>query len=327
MTHGMMRRFGWMVLAAAVLTLPVLLVTPRLAAAETAAPAPGKAAEKAQRARVVPEDLEYIRDVVYGKGGDKELKLDILRPKQPPAEPMPVVVYIHGGAWRGGSKAGMPPLCNRLAQQGYFCASVEYRFSQEAVFPAQIEDCKCAIRFLRAHAKEYKINPDRIGVWGHSAGGHLVALLCTAGDAKDLEGMGGWQDQSSRVQCVIDCFGPTDFTVIPKGLEGVKEQMSSPVTQLVGGPIPENLEKAAKASPITYVSKDDPPILIMHGDADPIVPLDQSQRFYDALKKAGVDATLHVVKGAGHGFGGPEIEAVTAAFFDKHLKGAGAKKQ
>jgi len=326
-THGMMRRFGWMVLAAAVLTLPVLLVTPRLAAAETAAPAPGKAAEKAQRARVVPEDLEYIRDVVYGKGGDKELKLDILRPKQPPAEPMPVVVYIHGGAWRGGSKAGMPPLCNRLAQQGYFCASVEYRFSQEAVFPAQIEDCKCAIRFLRAHAKEYKINPDRIGVWGHSAGGHLVALLCTAGDAKDLEGMGGWQDQSSRVQCVIDCFGPTDFTVIPKGLEGVKEQMSSPVTQLVGGPIPENLEKAAKASPITYVSKDDPPILIMHGDADPIVPLDQSQRFYDALKKAGVDATLHVVKGAGHGFGGPEIEAVTAAFFDKHLKGAGAKKQ
>jgi acetyl esterase/lipase len=316
-----MRRFGWMVLAAAVLTLPVLLVTPRLAAAETAAPAPGKAAEKAQRARVVPEDLELIRDVVYGKGGDKELKLDILRPKQPPAEPMPVVVYIHGGAWKAGSKAGMPPLCNRLAQQGYFCASVEYRFSQEAVFPAQIEDCKCAIRFLRAHAKEYKINPDRIGVWGHSAGGHLVALLGTAGDAKDLEGKGGWQDQSSRVQCVIDCFGPTDFTVIPKGLEGVKEQMSSPVTQLVGGPIPENIEKAAKASPITYVSKDDPPILIMHGDADPIVPLNQSEKFYEALKKAGVDATLHVVKGAGHGFGGPEIEAVTAAFFDKHLKG------
>ena len=327
MARCTMRRFGWMVLAAAVLALPVFLVTPRLAAAETAAPAPGKAAEKAQRARVVPEDLELIRDVVYGKGGDKELKLDILRPKQPPAEPMPVVVYIHGGAWKAGSKAGMPPLCNRLAQQGYFCVSVEYRFSQEAVFPAQIEDCKCAIRFLRAHAKEYKINPDRIGVWGHSAGGHLVALLGTAGDAKDLEGKGGWQDQPSRVQCVIDCFGPADFSVIPKGLEGVKEQMSSPVTQLVGGPISENLEKAAKASPITYVSKDDPPILIMHGDLDPTVPLDQSQRFYDALKKAGVDATLHVVKGAGHGFGGPEIEAVTAAFFDKHLKGAGAKKE
>ena len=143
MARCTMRRFGWMVLAAAVLALPVFLVTPRLAAAETAAPAPGKAAEKAQRARVVPEDLELIRDVVYGKGGDKELKLDILRPKRPPAEPMPVVVYIHGGAWKAGSKAGMPALCNRLAQQGYFCASVEYRFSQEAVFPPSVPTRRC----------------------------------------------------------------------------------------------------------------------------------------------------------------------------------------
>ena len=321
MACGTIRRFGWTAVAAA-LALPAFLIAlDCAAAAESAAPAAPKAAEKAPRARVVPEGLEFLPDVVYGKGGGKDLKLDILRPKQAPAGPMPVVVYIHGGAWKAGSKSGMPPLCNRLAQQGYFCASVEYRFSQEAVFPAQIEDCKCAIRFLRAHAKEYKINPDRIGVWGHSAGGHLVALLGTAGDAKDLEGTGGWQDQSSRVQCVIDCFGPTDFTVVPKGLEGVKEQMSSPVTQLIGGPIPENMEKAAKASPITYVTKDDPPILIMHGDQDPTVPLDQSQRFYEALKKAGVDATLHVVKGAGHGFRGQEIDDVTAAFFDKHLKG------
>jgi acetyl esterase/lipase len=331
-TRGMMRRFGRMALvggAALVLVLSAVSWhhTARAGEAAPAAksespvPAAPKAPAKAARPRVVPEDLELIRDVVYGKGGDKELKLDILRPKQPPAEPMPVVVYIHGGAWRGGSKAGMPGLCNRLAQQGYFCVSVEYRFSQEAVFPAQIEDCKCAIRFLRAHAKEYKINPDRIGVWGHSAGGHLVALLGTAGDAKDLEGTGGWQDQSSRVQCVIDCFGPTDFSVIPKGLEGVKEQMSSPIANLLGVPVAEVAEKGVKASPITYISKDDPPILIMHGDQDAIVPLDQSQRFYEALKKAGVDATLHVVKGAGHGFGGQEIDAVTAAFFDKHLKG------
>jgi acetyl esterase/lipase len=286
------------------------------APAATAAPA-----AKAKAPRVVPDDLEFLRDVEYGKGADTSLKLDILRPKKPPAEPMPVVVYIHGGAWKGGSKAGMPGLCTALAQSGYFCASVEYRMSQEAVFPAQIEDCKCALRFLRAHAKEYKINPDKIGVWGHSAGGHLVALLGTAGDARDLEGKGGWQDQSSRVQCVIDCFGPADFTVIPKGLEGVKEQMSSPVTQLLGGPVPENMEKAVKASPITYVSKDDPPILIMHGDQDPTVPISQSEKFYEALKKAGADATLHVVKGAGHGFRGQEIDDVTRAFFDKHLKG------
>ena len=288
---------------------------------ETRGPPPANLLEKLLKKRAVPEDVEFLPDVEYCKGGEKSLKLDILRPRKAPAQPMPVVVYIHGGAWKAGNKAGMPPLCNRLAQQGYFCASVGYRFSQEAVFPAQIEDCKCAIRYLRAHAKQYNINPDRIGAWGHSAGGHLVALLGTAGDAKDLEGKGGYEDQSSRVQCVIDCFGPADFTVIPKGLEGVKQQMTGPVAQLLGGPVPENPEKAAKASPITYVSKDDPPILIMHGDADPLVPLWQSERFYEALKKAGVDATLHVVKGAGHGFRGPEIDEVTAAFFDKHLKG------
>jgi acetyl esterase/lipase len=288
---------------------------------ETRGPPPANLLEKVARTRAVPEGVEFIQDVEYGKGGEKTLKLDILRPKQPPAEPMPVVVYIHGGAWKGGNKAGMPGLCNRLAQQGYFCASVEYRFSQEAVFPAQIEDTKCAIRFLRAHAKQYSINPDRIGVWGHSAGGHLVALLGTAGDAKDLEGKGGWEDQSSRVQCVVDCFGPTDFTVIPKGMENVKEQMTGPVAQLLGGPVPENADKAAQASPLKYVSKDDPPFLIMHGDQDPVVPIDQSERFCEALKKAGVDATLYIVKGAGHGFRDPQVEEATQAFFDKHLRG------
>jgi len=322
---------GWLAGAAAALALAAACAGLDHAAAgeaagpasktETRGPPPANLLEKLARSRVVPEDVEFLPDVAYGKGGEKSLKLDILRPKKAPAQPMPVVVYIHGGAWKGGNKAGMPLLCNRLAQQGYFCVSVEYRFSQEAVFPAQIEDCKCAIRYLRAHAKQYNINPDRIGAWGHSAGGHLVALLGTAGDAKDLEGKGGYEDQSSRIQCVIDCFGPTDFTFIPRGLEGVKEQMTGPVAQLLGGPVSENAEKAAKASPITYVSKDDPPILIMHGDEDHTVPISQSERFYDALKKAGVDATLHVVKGAGHGFRGPEIEEVTAAFFDKHLKG------
>ncbi|MBM4016778.1 MAG: alpha/beta hydrolase [Planctomycetes bacterium] len=343
MTERMLRKFAWPAVFSFVLALPLLAAALAPLRAEEAAPAPqaqpaakaepaGKtapaakpAAPAAARPRPVPEDLEYIRDVEYGKGGGRALRLDILRPKQPPAQPMPVVVYIHGGAWRGGSRAAMPLLCNRLAQEGYFCASIEYRLSQESPFPAQIEDCKCAIRFLRARAKEYNINPDRIGVWGHSAGGHLVALLGTSGDAKDLEGTGGWQDQSSRVQAVLDCFGPADFTIIPKWAEGIQEQMKGPVYQLLGGPVAENAEKAAKASPITHVSKDDPPILIMHGDQDFVVPLDQSVRLAEALKKAGVDVTLHVVKGAGHGFRGQEIEDMTAAFFDKHLKGRAVK--
>jgi acetyl esterase/lipase len=326
-------RFGrWAAGAAALLalTLAVAAINQAAWSAEgDSAPKAGaaKAAEKAKAPRVIPDDLELIRDVEYGKGGDVSLKLDILRPKKAPAEPMPVVVYIHGGGWKGGSKNNMPGPCTVLAQRGYFCASVEYRLSQVAPFPAQIEDCKCAIRFLRAHAKQYNIDPNRIGVWGHSAGGHLVALLGTSGDAKDLEGKGGWQDESSRVQCVIDCFGPADFTILAKDQNAPQGGMGSPVAQLLGGPLAEKADLAAKASPITYVSKDDPPILIMHGDQDPTVPVNQSERFYEVLKKAGVDATLHVVKGAGHGFGGPEIEAVTAAFFDKHLKGAGAKKE
>ena len=295
-------------------------LSPAVWAEEAAPPAKKSAAPPA--ARIVPDDLELLRDVEFGKGGDRALKMDILRPKQPPAGPMPVVVYIHGGAWRGGSKNNMPGLCTALAQQGYFCASIEYRLSQEAIYPAQIEDCKCAIRFLRAHAKEYKINPDRIGVWGHSAGGHLVALLGVTGDAKDLEGKGGWQDQPSRVQAVVDCFGPADFVILAKDPNALQGGMGSPVAGLLGKPPSEVPDLAAKASPIAYVSKDAAPILILHGDEDKTVPLQQGERFYEALKKAGADATMHVVKGAGHGFKAQDVDGMIKAFFDKHLKGA-----
>ena len=284
-------------------------------------------ARAARRPPRIPDTVEAERDVEYGKGGDRALRLDIYRPKTRPEKPMPVLVYIHGGAWRAGSKAGMPPLGIKLAEQGYVSVSIAYRFSHEAIFPAQIEDAKCAVRFLRAHAKQYHIDPDRIGAWGHSAGGHLVALLGTAGDAKDLEGTGGWADQSSRVHAVVDCFGPTDFLKITDGLKtlGLPDRMGhdspdSPEARLIGGPIQENKEKAARANPITYVTKDDPPLLILHGDRDATVPSTQSQLLYDALKEAGVDATYHVVKGAGHGFGGPEIDEIITSFFAKHLK-------
>ncbi len=267
----------------------------------------------------VPADVEVVRDVEFGQGGGRALKLNIVRPKAPPAEPMPVVVYVYGGAWRGGTReAGVRPLLP-FARKGYFGASIEYRLSQEAKFPAQIEDCKCAIRFLREKAKEYSIDPARIGVWGPSAGGHLAALLGTSGDAKELEGSGGWPGRSSRVQAVVDWFGPTDFLKMGQGRLD-HDAAGSPESLLVGGAIQENKEKCSKANPITYVSKDAPPFLIMHGDKDDTVPINQSELLHEALKKAGVDSTFEVVKGAGHGFRPADVEGKVEAFFDKHLK-------
>ena len=207
--------------------------------------------------------------------------------------------------------------------KGYAVASINYRFSQHAVFPAQIEDCKAAIRWLRANAAKYHLDPDHIGVWGASAGGHLVALLGTTGGVKDLEGQGGNLDQSSRVQCVVDWFGPTELTTM--GEQGDKP--GSPVALLIGGPAPENKQKARKASPLTYVSKDAAPFLIMHGDKDNVVPLRQSELLAEALKKAGVEVTLQVVKGNGHGgpgFNSPESRKLIEDFFAKHL---GKEKQ
>ncbi len=208
-----------------------------------------------------------------------------------------------------------------FAQKGYFCATIEYRLSGEAPWPAQIEDCKCAIRFLRAKADEYGLDPKRIGVWGSSAGGHLVAMLGTAGDQKQFEGKGGWPDQSSRVQAVCDWFGPADLTwAIPREGQGGRAGASNAVVALLGGPGPDLMEKARRASPITYVTPDDPPFLIMHGDQDRLVPISQSEKLRDALKEAKVEVKYQVVEGAGHGFGGPKEVKAVMEFFDANLK-------
>ncbi len=205
-----------------------------------------------------------------------------------------------------------------LVAKGYAVASINYRLSQHAIFPAQIEDCKAAIRWLRANAAQHHIDPDHVGVWGSSAGGHLVALLGTTGNVKELEGQGGNLDQSSRVQCVVDWFGPTDFAT----MGGSHDGPTSAEAKLLGGPVQENKEKARKASPLAYVSKDSAPFLIMHGDQDKSVPIQQSEALAEALKKAGIEATFVVVKGNGHGgpgFNSPENRKLIEDFFAKHL--------
>jgi len=273
------------------------------------------------------DDVEVLRDVPFGKVNGRVLTMHIVRPKPTSsvAKPMPVIIWIHGGAWIGGSKDSGIPLLLPFAKRGYFCASMNYRFSKEAKFPAQIEDCKCAIRFLRAKAKEFNIDPERIGVWGASADGHLAAMLGTAGDVKEFEGSGGWDGFSSRVSAVCDWFGPSDLIAMVGEQSTIDRTKSDcPEALLIGGSLLENKDKAIKASPITYVTPDDPPFLIMHGDKDMVVPFSQSKRLFDALKKAGVEVTLVKLKGTGHGgwgFSSPQTLQLVTAFFDRHLKG------
>jgi acetyl esterase/lipase len=265
-----------------------------------------------------PPGVKVLKDLAYVSGGHERQKLDLYLPEQSTEHPLPLVVWIHGGGWEAGSKEGCP-IRSLLAGMGYAVASINYRLSRDALFPAQIEDCKAAIRWLRANAKKYDLDADHVGVGGDSAGGHLVALLGVTGGVKELEGGEGNLDQSSRVQAVVDWYGPTDFATIGPGLSNPH----SPVSKLIGGPPPENKEKAARASPITYVGKDAAPMLIMHGDKDNLVPISQSEELAAALKKAGVEVTFQVVKGNGHGgpdFLNPENRKRIVDFFDKHLR-------
>jgi acetyl esterase/lipase len=273
---------------------------------------------RAQRpaAPQLPAGVKALRDLPYVEDGHERNRLDLYRPEKFEGR-LPLVVWIHGGAWWAGSKEGCPAIF--LASKGYAVASINYRLSQHAVFPAQIEDCKAAIRWLRANAAKYHLDPDHIGVWGASAGGHLVAMLGTTGNVKELEGKGGNLDQSSRVQCVVDWFGPTDMATMGRQAD----KPATPVAKLIGGPVQENQEKARKASPMTYVSKDSAPFLVMHGDQDNTVPLNQSEVLAEALKKAGVESELVVIQGNGHGgpgFNSPETRKRIEDFFAKHLQ-------
>ncbi|MCC6489744.1 MAG: alpha/beta hydrolase [Candidatus Hydrogenedentes bacterium] len=271
---------------------------------------------------VIPRDAAFYRDLAYVTNGHERQKLDLFIPAN--AANPPLIILIHGGAFRAGSKENMRPA--PFLRQGYAVASINYRLSGDALWPAQIEDCKAAVRWLRAHAQEYGYDPERFGAHGTSAGGHLVAMLGTAGATKKFD-VGENLDVSSRVQAVADFFGPTDFLQmdahrIPTGQE--HDPPTSPESLLIGGSIQENKEKSASANPITYVSKESPPFLIIHGDMDPLVPWHQSQLLFDALAGAGVPVTFYTVGGGGHGgFRDPNVEALIQEFFAKRLKPGG----
>jgi acetyl esterase/lipase len=272
--------------------------------------------------------------VTYCTVGGVDLKMDIYYPRggapgtpqraglAPQSSPTPVVMQVHGGGWTEGEKSDMQAalVLPTLVSRGYLVASVDYRLAPQYQFPAQIEDVKCAVRFLKANAARYNIDPDRFGVIGDSAGGHLVSLLGTADQSAGWD-VGQYTDQSSRVQAVVDLFGPADLTAPEYRTAAAQSQFAR-----VFGTAPDAL---VKASPVTYITPDDAPFLIMQGDQDQLVPLSQSQELYDRLRAAGVSAQLVIVRNAGHGFvpaGSAKIDPpltqlmrTAADFFDRTL--------
>lgn len=263
----------------------------------------------------IPDDATVLLDLDYVTNAHERQRLDLYLPS---GDNLPLVIWIHGGAWLMGSKDDMVPLS--LLSKGYAIASINYRLSTHAIFPAQIEDCKSAIRWLRANADKYRLDPNRFGVMGASAGGHLAVMVGTTGDVKEFD-VGENLNYSSKVQCVVDLFGPTDFIQMDdyRLRDGqIHNLPDSPESLLVGGNIQENKDKVAKANPITYITKDAPPFLIIHGDSDPLVPHHQSILLEQALSNVGVPVKFHTVKNGGHGgFNNNEINPLIGDFFAK----------
>jgi acetyl esterase/lipase len=278
---------------------------------------------------LIPDDVEVIRDVVSGTGGGRALRLHMVRSRNHSGVTLPAVIYVHGGFWMGGTRDRGLERLPGLVQRGYVGATIEYRLSQEATFPAQIEDCKMAVRYLRAHADEYGIDAEHIGVWGGSAGGHLAALLGTSGGVASLEGHGGWPEQSSRVQAAVDMYGPTDLLQAGSGYKGRRgvdgniphpDEADSPESLLVGGAVQENKDKANAANPISYIRRDCPPFLVIHGTADALVHYSQSELLHAALQKAGVESELLIYPEKPHMYLDDAGLAKVYSFFDRHLK-------
>jgi triacylglycerol lipase len=261
-------------------------------------------------------EFQSVRDVTYVQRGDEAIKADVYVPDG--AGPFPGVLVVHGGAWRIGNKMQMMRFARALAAEGFSSVAINYRLAPEHPFPAQIEDCKSAVRWMRKNSDTYKIDPQRIGAVGYSAGGHLVALLGTTDASCGLEGPDA-DGTSTRLQCVVAGGAPCDFRLTPPNSEGLAFWL--------GGTRAEKPQAYELASPAKFVTKDDPPTLFFHGDADRLVPIFSPKAMVRSMTEAGIETRLYVVEGAGHmqAFGDEQAQVEAVQFFADHLKGAAAK--
>lgn len=270
----------------------------------------------AARSADPPANVQFTPDIVYGKVGDDELKLNLAVPKTA-GGPWPCVVIFHGGAWRHGDRSMHNDLAWNFAQRGFASATIGYRLVPKHVFPAQVQDVKCAVRFLRTNSAKYNIDPDRIGAVGFSAGAHLSMMLGAMDSGDGLDDSGGSPGVSSKVQAVVAHFGPTDFTLT------MPDSTRPLIEDFLGGPLDRRRDVYLRASPVTYLDKGDAPLLVLHGTADNVCPPDHATRISEAMQKAGVPGRVELISGAGHGWDGAHLRhaiGTTFSFFDRHLK-------
>lgn len=266
----------------------------------------------------IPDDVIFEKGVEYAVAGGEHLAVDLARPKTGDG-PFPAVVCIHGGGFRAGTREGYDKLCTQLAHEGYVAITVTYRLAPAFQFPAAVHDCKAAVRWLRANAAKYHVDPARIGVTGGSAGGHLAQFLGVTNGVKEFEGDGGNAEQSSAVSCVVNFYGPSDFTKS----YGASVDAAEVLPLWLGGNLETALPAHIRSSPLNWVTPNAVPTLLVHGTEDKYVAYEQAKWMEERLKKCGVEVELVTLEGAGHGFKGADAEKAQTAllgFFAKHLK-------
>jgi acetyl esterase/lipase len=270
------------------------------------------------------EPIEFHLDIPYAESNSLRHRLDVYLPKERKLEVLPVIAFFHGGGWMHGDKADAARRLLPFVRSGHYIGvSIGYRLSGDAQWPAQLHDSKAAIRWIRANAARFGVDADRIGVWGRDAGAHLALMLGVTGDVPALDGnVGDYQSVSSSVSGVANFFGVSDLLAISGQPSDINRALpGAPEARLIGGTPSEHPDDARAASPVTYVSANDPPVLTVHGDVDRTVPYDQAARIDAALRRVGVPSYLITVKGGGHGDFGTAADDRVKAYFDRYLRG------
>ncbi len=266
----------------------------------------------------IPEGVTFTRDVEFSNVADQHLQLNVAQPKG--AGPFPAVVCIHGGGFRAGKRESYDKLCLTLASRGYVAITVTYRLAPAFPFPAAVQDCKTAVRWLRANAAKYHVDPTRIGTTGGSAGGHLAQFLGVTAGVREFEGE-GFADQSSAVSCVVNFYGPSDFTKSYEKSTDAKDVLPL----FFGGDLSTKRREHIVGSPLYWANPNAAPTLVVQGTLDDHVAYEQGVWMVDRLKACAVEAELLTMEGAGHGFKGADLEKAESAllaFFGQRLRPA-----